>query len=72
MILQFENWSISELIKKAKIKFDWHIDALQLAGQFLQAKEVKDYPMMIEKIKSEVWQKFFENEAKNLKEDIIK
>ncbi len=72
LILQTEKWTIAELVKKAKIKFDWHIDALQLASQFLQAKEVKDYPRMIEKIKPEAWQNFFEDEAKNLKGQIIK
>ncbi len=71
LILKIKKWSIAELVKKAKIKFDWHVDPLQLAGQFLQAKEVKDYPRMIEKIKPEVWQKFFENEAKKMQTKIM-
>ena len=72
LILQTKKWEIDDLVKKAKIKFDWHIDLLQLASQFLQAKEVKDYPTMIEKLKPAVWQNFFEEEAKKLKEQIVK
>ncbi len=71
LILQTQKWEIADLVKKAKIKFDWHIDLLQLASQFLQAKEVKDYPRMIEKLKPAVWQKFFKEEAKKLKEQIV-
>ena len=72
LILQTKRWDIADLVKKARIKFDWHIDFLQLASQFLQAKEVKDYPKMIEKLKSEAWQNFFEEEAKKLKARIVK
>lgn len=72
LILKHQKWTIVDLVKKAKIKFDWHIDPLQLAGQFLQAKEVKDFPKMIDKLQHEVWQNFFEDEAKKLKEQIIK
>lgn len=72
LILKNKKWVIADLVKKAKIKFDWYIDPLQLAGQFLQAKEVKDYPRMIDKLQPEIWQKFFEDEAKKLKEQIVK
>ncbi len=71
LIIQTNKFEIVDLIKKAKIKFDWHIDPLQLASQFLQAKEVKDFPRMIEDLTSEVWQKFFEIEAKKLKNQIL-
>lgn len=72
LILQTKKWDVADLIKKAKIKFDWHIDFLQLASQFLQAKEVKDYPKMIAELKPKAWQKFFEEEAKKLKAQIVK
>lgn len=62
---------ISDLIKKAKVKFDWHIDPLQLGTQFIKAKEVKDYPKMIEEINHKEWQNFFIEEAKKLKNEII-
>jgi predicted nucleotidyltransferase component of viral defense system len=70
-IIKKTGWKIGELVKKAKIKFDWHIDPLQLGAQFIKSEEVKDYPRMIKKIKPEVWQKFFINEAKKFKKDVL-
>lgn len=70
-ILQKEKWTIADLIKKAKIKFDWHVDPLQLGAQFLQAGVIKDYPRMIIKIKPAVWRKFFAEEAEKLKNDVL-
>lgn len=66
-----EGFSIDDLIKKAKIKFDWHIDPIQLGAQFIKAAEVKDYPRMIKKIKNEKWQVFFMEEAKKFKKNIF-
>ena len=71
-ILKKENWTISDLIKKAKIKFDWHVDALQLGAQFLQATVVKDYPRMIKKIDHQSWQGFFAQEAEKLKSGVLR
>lgn len=70
-ILKLKNWTIEELVKKAKIKFDWHVDFLQLAAQFLKAKKLKDYPKMIVKINLRDWQKFFIMEAKKLGKNIL-
>ncbi|PIP28377.1 MAG: hypothetical protein COX29_01510 [Candidatus Moranbacteria bacterium CG23_combo_of_CG06-09_8_20_14_all_35_22] len=63
LIMKKTNWKIERLIKKAKIKFDWHIDYLQLGSQFMLSKTVKDYPRMILELKNEEWQKFFIDEA---------
>ncbi|MFH1947016.1 MAG: nucleotidyl transferase AbiEii/AbiGii toxin family protein [Candidatus Magasanikbacteria bacterium] len=71
LILQENEWSIESLLKKAQIKFDWHVDILQLGAQFLQVKEVKDYPQMIKKIKQSDLEKFFLNEAKNFKNKVL-
>lgn len=71
LILKTKKWKINDLIKKAKVKFDWHVDPLQLASQFLQAQEVKDYPKMIMDLKPEEWQKFFEEESKKLEKFVI-
>jgi len=71
-IVKKEKLTIEELVKKAKIKFDWHIDLLQLGSQFLKAIEVKDYPRMIIKIRHQLWQNFFINEAKTLNQEILK
>ena len=71
-IIKKTNWTIPDLVKKAKIKFDWHIDYLQLSSQFLLAQEVKDYPIMIKKIDHHIWQDFFIKEAKKLSKEILK
>lgn len=64
-------FSISDLIKKAKIKFDWHIDPLQLGTQFIKVEEAKDYPRMIKKLNKKELKNFFINEAKKLKKYIL-
>ncbi len=59
------------LLIKAKAKFDWHIDPLQLGSRLFLASEVKDYPRMIKKINHREWRDFFISEAKKLKSQII-
>ncbi len=66
-----EHFLVSDLIKKARIKFDWHIDPLQLGTQFLNAANVKDYPRMVKDIPAQEWLEFFIEEAKKLKPKII-
>ncbi len=70
-ILQAKNWSVAELVEKAKLKFDWHIDSLQLGAQFMQATKVKDYPKLIKKIDHQAWQNFFVEESKKLESSIF-
>ena len=70
-LCQKEKYTIKELIKKARIKFDTHIDFLQLGKQFIKSQTVADYPRMITKIKSKEWQEFFISEAKKLKKNIL-
>jgi len=71
LILQKHEWDTDDLIMKAKSKFDWHIDPIQLGSQFLQAKEVKDYPRMITPLSKQDWQGFFLEEAKKFKKEIL-
>lgn len=71
IILQNTDWKIDGLVRQAKIKFDWHVDYLELGSKFLLAKRVKDYPRMIKKIKVSEWQGFFLEEAKRIKKKII-
>ncbi len=70
-ITQKTGWTLDDLIKKAKIKFDWHIDPVQLGSQLVKAKELKDYPRMITEIVDNVWQDFFISEAKKLEKEIF-
>lgn len=71
VVCKEKGFSIDELVRKAKVKFDWHIDPLQLGTQFLKAKDAEDYPRMIHEIPSEAWQTFFKEEAKNLRDNVI-
>ena len=72
LIMKKTGWKIGDLIGKAKIKFDWHIDYLQLGGQFTLAETVKDYPRMILKLENKKWQKFFLDQAKQFGKNILK
>ncbi|MEX2007477.1 MAG: nucleotidyl transferase AbiEii/AbiGii toxin family protein [Candidatus Levyibacteriota bacterium] len=72
MIIKKQNFTIDELIKKAKIKFDSHVDPLKLGSQFFLVKELKDYPKLKENLDEKDWQNFFLDEAKKLGQKIIK
>lgn len=71
-IMRRQGWKIENLVKKAKIKFDWHIDYLQLGSQFAAVKELKDYPRMIVKTNNQEWQNFFIKLAKSFGKKILK
>jgi predicted nucleotidyltransferase component of viral defense system len=72
-ILQKEkDWNIAELMKKARIKFDSHIDPLQLASQFVKAETLKDYPRMLTPLPETTWISFFLTEAKDLSQSQLK
>ena len=71
MICRKYGFSLDELAKKARIKFDWHIDQLKLGSQFLLAKELKDFPRLIVSMDDKDWQDFFLKEARKLKEKIM-
>lgn len=65
------HWSVGELIEKAKVKFDWHIDPLQLGAQFMKAQTAKDMPHMITPLVPDVWRQFFREQAKQLKKNVL-
>lgn len=71
-ILKRESWTVSDLVKKARIKFDYHIDPLQLGAQFVRAEALKDYPSMLISLDKSAWQDFFLEEAKRLSSEILK
>ena len=71
-ITQKTNYSLDDLVKFAKIKFDWHIEPLQLARRFLEVITVKDYPKMLVSFNKKEMEGFFLNEAKKLKKEIFK
>lgn len=72
MIQKKYKYTIDQLIKKAKPKFDWHIDPIKLGSQFLFSTELKDYPNLIKPINPEIWQNHFYKEAKFLSSKILR
>ncbi len=67
LVLQHNpEFSLETLIKNARVKFDTHIDPVQLGAQYVKAEELKDYPRMLERLDEKTWQQFFLNEAKRL------
>jgi len=70
-IMQQQNWTISDLSQKARIKFDTYIDSLQLGAQFVRADELKDYPRMITPLEPAAWQDFFKQEANRLRPSVL-
>lgn len=71
-IIQKMGYKFDDLVKNAKIKFDWHIDPIQLGSRLFQASEATDFPRMIIKISNKEWRDFFIHEAEKLKKQIIK
>ncbi len=72
LIIKKTGWKMSDLIKKAKIKFDYHIDLLQLGMQFVKSGEIADFPKMLIKLPRTTWQKFFLVEAIKFKNSILR
>ncbi len=73
VILKKENWKLSDLVKKAHIKFDTRVDLLQFGSQLIKVKNLLDDPILkTPKIKREDIEKFFLGEAKKLKTSILK
>src|SRR3989344_164947 len=70
-LIKEKQYNLHDLLMKSKIKFDWHIDPIQLGSRMLQAREVNDYPRMIKAIDNKEWQDFFVAEAKKLKQKIL-
>lgn len=65
------DWTIGQLVAWAKLKFDWHIDPVQLASQFSRSASAQDFPRMIVPVPEKEWRDFFKAEAIKLKGDIL-
>ncbi|MBT7483179.1 nucleotidyl transferase AbiEii/AbiGii toxin family protein [Candidatus Peregrinibacteria bacterium] len=62
---------IDDLRKLAKIKFDWHVDSLQLGTQLSRVGEFLDDPILMKSLDKEKLVDFFKQEASKLKGEII-
>lgn len=71
LIIKSEKITLKELVKLARLKFDWFVDPLHLASRLLMAKDAIDLPKMLIPLEPEIWQDFFILEAKKLEKSII-
>lgn len=71
-IVKEKRYTIEKLILDAKAKFDWHIDRVNLASQFLRAKDFTDYPRMLVPFGQKDMEEYFLDEAKKLEKEIFK
>jgi predicted nucleotidyltransferase component of viral defense system len=71
-IIKEKGYDFSNLLRQAKVKFDWHITTLELAARFMDASQISDFPRMIKEINHDEWRQFFMNEAMKLKKEIFK
>lgn len=67
LIVKEKGWSFSDLRKQARVKFDTHMDPLQMAKQLFEVDQLEDFPRMIRPIEPKVWQTFWKQEADKLK-----
>jgi len=70
-IIRDYGYDFHDLLTKAKAKFDWHIDALQLGSRLYDAASVQDLPRMIRVVNEKEWRTFFTEESKKLGKQIF-
>ncbi len=72
-IFKKREMDLYKLIFLAKSKFDWDIDKMNLANQFIRVKDIKkvDYPEVLIPFSLDDLESFFLALAKDLKKDIL-
>ncbi len=72
-IFKHQKFDLEKLILLAKAKFDWDIDKMNLANQFIRVKDIKreDYPTVLVPFSVEEMETFFLNLVKGLKSEIL-
>ena len=73
-MMRKEKFPLRKLILDAKAKFDWDIDRITLASQFLRVKDlsIEDFPRMLKFFDRKEMEDFFVSLAKSLEGDIFK
>jgi len=71
-IMTIFNYSLDQLIKDSKVKFDWHIDKITLASQFVKVKEISDLPTLLKPFNQKAMEKFFLELVTSLESGIFK
>ncbi|MBU3979544.1 nucleotidyl transferase AbiEii/AbiGii toxin family protein [Patescibacteria group bacterium] len=71
LIIKSKNFVFRDLRQKARMKFDTHIDPLQMAQKLLLAQEVRDFPRMVMPLAPQEWIQFWMDEAGKLKKEVL-
>ena len=71
-IMNKYGYSLDKLILAAKAKFDWDIDRITLASQFIKAGDFDESSLMIVSFDKKEMDAYFLSLAKSLKKDIFK
>lgn len=71
-IMQKYQLPLDKLILGAKAKFDWDIDKITLASQFVKAKDFDESLMVLVPFNQKEMEEFFLKLAKSLEKDIFK
>ncbi len=69
-IIKEKGWNFFELLKKARAKFDWHIDPVNLGSQLMKCQNKGDYPRLLEKVNDKEWQDFYLKIAKEIGKEV--
>lgn len=64
-------WNFSDLIQKAREKFEIGVDKLQIVENLLLVKDLSDLPIMLHEVDMKAVRKFFIAEAEKLKKEIF-
>ena len=72
LIMQKYSYSLDKLILAAKAKFDWHIDRITLASQFIKVTDTDESSMMMTPFNKKGMDEFFLKLAKSLEGEIFK
>ena len=72
LLLTQKGFSLSQLEKLARIKFDTAIDPIQLGTQLVKAESILDLPKMLIQLSHETWRDYWLKQAESLKARIKK
>ena len=71
-IMQKYDYPLGKLILDAKAKFDWNIDKITLASQFVKVTDVDESSLVVIPFDKKIMEEFFLNQAKLLERDIFR
>ncbi len=70
-IIDRYGFDIEDLRMKAKLKFDWHIDPLQLASRFFEVDHYLDDPILAGDFEPKIMHDFFQTAAEQMKGEVV-